>query len=114
MVKDLKKFFMKEFQKCIMRGVCVLGRYLLNQYVPLSEFNKGFLIRNNKCYCLQMWIEYGKEIYAIGFMYNVRVFNVTTKSPQYITEEPIHLEIFDENYEKFYLVSKKFLPFILL
>ena len=38
MVEDLIEIFMKEFQKCKMRGVCVLGSYLFNRYVPDSEF----------------------------------------------------------------------------
>ena len=45
MVEDLTEIFMKEFQNYNITGVCVLGSYLFDQYVPDSEIIKGFLIR---------------------------------------------------------------------
>ena len=45
MIEDLIEIFIKEFQKYNMRGVCVLGSWLFNQYVPDSKIVKGFLIR---------------------------------------------------------------------
>ena len=68
MVQDLIEIFMKDFQNFDLRGVCVLGSYLFNHYVPDSETVRGFLIRNNKYFCLHVWIEFGNEIYDIGKM----------------------------------------------
>ena len=45
-----------------MRGICVLGNWLFNQYVLDSKFVRGILIRKNKYYCLHMWIEYENYI----------------------------------------------------
>ena len=58
MIEDLIEIFIKEFQKYNMRGICVLGSWLFNQYVPDSKIVKGFLIRKSKYYCLHVWIEY--------------------------------------------------------
>ena len=68
MVEDLRKIFIKEFQKYNMRGICVLGSCLFNQYVPDSKIVKGFLTRKNKYYCLHVWIEDENKIYGIGNM----------------------------------------------
>ena len=45
MIEDLIEIFIKEFQKFNMRGICVLGSCLFNQYVPESKIIRGFLIR---------------------------------------------------------------------
>ena len=45
MIQDLIEIFIKEFQKYNMRGICVLGSWLFNRYVPDSKIVKGFLIR---------------------------------------------------------------------
>ena len=45
MIEDLIEIFIKELQKYNMRGVCVLGSWLFNQYVPDSKIVKGFLIK---------------------------------------------------------------------
>ena len=42
MIEDLIEIFIKEFQKYNMRGICVLGSWLFNQYVPDSKIVKGF------------------------------------------------------------------------
>ena len=70
MIEDLiATFKKKEFRKCNMRGVCVLGSWLFNQYVPGSKIIKGFLTRKkNKSYCLHMWIEYESKIHDVGNM----------------------------------------------
>ena len=94
-LEDLIEIFMKEFQKNNISGVCVLGNYLFNQYVPESKIIKNFSIRNNKYYCLHVWIENGNEIYENG--------TIPTKSPEHVIEEPIHLPNIDNNYEEFYL-----------
>ena len=39
---------MKEIQKYNMIGICVLGSWLFNHYVPDSKTVKGFLTRKNK------------------------------------------------------------------
>ena len=57
-----------------------------------------------------MWIEYGNEIYDLRNMYNIRVFDIPTECPQYATEEPIHLENFDDNYEEISSSLKNFDP----
>ena len=54
MIEDLIEIFIKEFQKYNMRGICVLGSWLFNQYVPDSKIVEGFLIRKNKYYCLHV------------------------------------------------------------
>ena len=45
MIEDLIEIFIKEFKKFNIRGMCVLGSWLFNQYVPDSKIVKGFLIR---------------------------------------------------------------------
>ena len=45
MIEDLIEIFIKEFQKYNMRGICVLGSWLFNQYVPDSKIVKGLLNR---------------------------------------------------------------------
>ena len=55
MVEDLI-----EFQKYNILGICVLGSWLFNQYVPDSKIIKGFLIRKIIVYTcgLNMKIRY--------------------------------------------------------
>ena len=45
MIEDSIEIFIKEFLKCNMRVICVLGSWLFNQYVPDSKIIRGFLIR---------------------------------------------------------------------
>ena len=77
MMEDLIKIFIKEFQKCNLGGICVLGSWLFNQYIPDSKIVRGFLIRKNKNYCLHVWVEYKDKIYDIGNMYNMRIIPMT-------------------------------------
>ena len=106
MIEDLIEIFIKEFQKYIMKGICVLGSWLFNQYV------KGFIIRKTKYYCLHMLIEYENKIYDIGNVYNMRTLPMThlLGPPQYAIEEPIHLENKADNHEEFSLQLKHFDP----
>ena len=99
MIEDLIEIFIKEFQKYNIRGICVLGSWFFNQYVPDSKIVKGFLIRKNK-------------IYDIGNMYNMRTLPIThlLGPPQYAIEEPIHLENKADNHEEFSLQLKHFDP----
>ena len=112
MIEDLIEIFIKEFQKYNMRGICVLGNWLFNQYVPDSKIVKRFLIRKNKYYCLHMWIEYENKIYDIGNMYNMRTLPMIylLGLPQYAIQEPIHLENKVDNHEGFSLQLKHFDP----
>ena len=104
MVEDLIEIFKKDFQKYNITGVCVLGSYLFNHYIPDSNFIEGFLKRNNKFYCLLVWIEFENKIYDSGNMYNIRTVDMLhLGNSQYAIEEPVHLENIDENYEKFSL-----------
>ena len=57
-----------------------------------------------------MWIEFGNEIYDIGNMYNIKDFDIPTKSPQYAIDEPFHLRNLDGDYNEFYLSLKNFDP----
>ena len=112
MIEDLIEIFIKEFQKYNMRGICVLGSWLFNQYAPDSKIVKGFLIRKNKFYCLHVWIEYKNKIYDIANMYNMRTLPMThlLGPPQYAIEQPIHLENKADNHEEFSLQLKQFDP----
>ena len=112
MIEDLIGIFIKEFQKYNMRGICVLGSWLFNQYVPDSKFFRGFLIRKNKYCCLHVWIAYENKIYDIGNMYNMRTLSLMhlLGPPQYAIEEPIHLEIKGDNQKEFSLQLKHFDP----
>ena len=94
MIEDLIEIFIKEFQKYNLRGICVLGSWLFNQFIPVSKIVIGFLIRKNKYYCLHVWVEYKNKIYDVGNMYNIRTMFMThlLGLPQYTIEEPIHLE----------------------
>ena len=97
MIEDLVEIFINEFKKDNMRGICVLGSWLFNQYIPNSKIIKGFLIRKNK-------------IYDIGNMYNMRTMPMThlLGLPQYAIEEPIHLENKADNHKEFLFTVKTF------
>ena len=112
MIEDLIEIIIKEFQKYNMIGICVLGSWLFNQYVPDSKIIKGFLIRKNKYYCLHVWNEYENKIYDIGNMYNMRTLPTMKLlgPPQYAIEEPIHLENKADNHKEYSLQSKHFDP----
>ena len=45
MIEGLIEIIIKEFQKHNLRGICVLGSWLFNRYIPGSKIIKGFLIR---------------------------------------------------------------------
>ena len=104
--------FIQKIQKYNIKGICVLGSWLFNQYDPDSKIIKGFLIRRNKYYCLLVWIEYENEINDIGFMYNIRTMPMLylLGPPQYAIEEPIHLENRADNHKEFSLQLKNFNP----
>ena len=110
MVEGLLEIFIKEFQKYNMIGICVLGSWLFNQYVPDSKIVKGFLTRKNKYYCLHVWIEYENKIYDIGNMYNMKTLPMIhlLGPPQYAIEGPIHLENKADNHKEFSLQLKLF------
>ena len=112
MIEDLIEIFIKEFKKYIMRGICVLGSWLFNQYVPDSKIIKGYLFGKGNYYCLHMWIEHENRIYDIGKMYNMRTLLRIhlLGPPQYAIEEPIHLENKAENHKQFSLPLKHFDP----
>ena len=42
MIEDLIEIFIEEFQKYNIKGICVLSRWLFNQYVPDSKIIKDF------------------------------------------------------------------------
>ena len=112
MIEDLIEVFIQEFQKYNMGGICALGSWLFNQYLPDSKIIKVFLIRKNKYYCLHVWIEYENRIYDVGNMYNMRtkpMMNILDP-PQYTIEEPIHLENKADNHKEFSLQLKHFDP----
>ena len=112
MIEDLIENFIEEIQKYNMKGLCVLGSCLINQNVPHSKINKGFLIRKNKYYCLHVWIEYENEIYDIGNMYNIRTMPMlyVLGPPQYTIEKPINLENKADDYKEFPLQLTNFNP----
>ena len=112
MVEGLIEIFIKEFQKYNVLGICVLGSWLFNQYVPDSKIIKVFLTRKNKYYSLHVWIEYDNKIYDIGNMYNMRTLPMMhlLGPPQYAIEEPIHLENKADNHKEFSLQLKHFDP----
>ena len=112
MIEDLIEIFVQEFQKYNLRGICVLGSWLFNQYVLDSKTIRGFLIRKNKCYCLHVWFEYKDKIYDIGNMYNMRSMPMThlLGPPQYAIEEPVHSENKADNHKEFSLQLKHFDP----
>ena len=112
MIEDLIEIFIKAFQKYNLRGICVLGSWLFNQYIPDSKIVIGFLIRKNKYYCLHVWVEYKNKIYDVGNMYNIRTTPMThlLGPPQYTIEEPIHLENKADNHKEFSLQLKHFDP----
>ena len=112
MIEDLTESFTKEFQKYNMKGICVLSSWLFNEYVPHSKIIKGFSIRKNKYYCLQVWIENENKIYDIGNMYNMRTLPMMhlVGSPQNAIEEPIHLKNKADKHKEFSLQLKNFNP----
>ena len=112
MIEDLIEIFIKEFQKYNLRGICVLGSWLFNQYNPDSKIIKGFLIRKNKFYCLHVWVEYRNKIYDVGNMYNIRTNPMThlLGPPQYAIKELIHLENKADNHKEFSLHLNQFDP----
>ena len=112
MIEDLLENVMNEFQKYNMRGICVLGSCLFNQYIPDSKLFNGFLNMIDKYYCLHVWIEYQSEIYDIGIMYNIRTIPMLhlLLTPQYAIEEIYQLESKADDHEEYPLQLKNFEP----
>ena len=102
MVEKLIDIIINELNKHDILGSCVLAGYLFNQFIPISEIVKGFLIRG-EYYCLHMWIKYNNKLYDSAIIQNMRNFDMSSLPlPQYSIEKPNHLENFDDDYEKFY------------
>ena len=59
-----------------------------------------------------MWIEYENKIFDIGNMYNMRTLPMIhlLGPPQYVLEEPIHLENIADNHKEFSIQLKHFDP----
>ena len=102
MVEKLIDIIINELNKHDIGGCCVLAGYLFNQFIPISEIVKGFLIRG-EYYCLHMWIKYNNKIYDSAIIQNMRNFDMSSLPlTQYSIEKPNHLESIDDDYEKFY------------